>query len=431
VSASRPIHATRIDLSATELAELERIAACRIGEARKVERSRAILSLASGTSVSATAVALSIDRRTVREAARRYLELREQLPEGPIKRWLDDRARIGRPDTFDAFLWTDVLALVTSDPKSHGYEETQWSAQLLATHLVETGRVERIDRTSVSRFFAKADIKPHRVRQWLNRPEDSEFDTRAAHIKGLLAGASPPLAAKDRKKKPERFSEPAPNLVSLRRMRRMRGERALVSFDEKPGMQAKERIAPTLSVAPGQIARQEFEYKRHGTRVLLALIIVQTGVVLGRVLARRTNVNTARVLDELLRKLWTLGYKGADIIVDQLNTHWSLDVIRVVARHCSIPMPSEAEIAKGRQRRDWLEQTKSRKVVFHFVPKHSSWLNPIEIWFSVLGRKVLRRGSFTSTDDLTASVQRFVDYYNERLARPYRFRKYQLHAAAA
>lgn len=416
-------------MSATEILELERLAALRSAEARIVERARAILSLTSGASVTATAAALSIDRRTVRGAIRRYVERRTTIPDGPVEVWLADRARVGRPNTFDEFLWTDILALVTTDPRDHGIEETHWSSALLAQRLIEQKRVRTIHRATISRFFAEAGIKPHRVRQWLNRPDDPEFDARAAKIKGLLAGASSPLTDADRKA-PVRCKGPAPDMAAMRRMRRTKEHRALASFDEKPGMQAKERIAPMLPVAPGRIARQEFEYVRHGTMVLFALMVVQTGIVLARVMPRRRNIETAQVLDQMLKQLWALGYTAVDIIADQLNTHWSVDAVRVVARHCHARMPHADRIATGRQRREWLEQSKRRRIVVHFIPKHSSWLNPIEIWFSVLARKLLRRGSFESTDDLTNQVKRFVDYYNQRLAHPYRFKKYQLQVAA-
>lgn len=420
----------RVDLRDIEKRELERVVSHRTGEARMVERARIILMTVDGMSVSRTASILTIDRRTVRAALRRYLELRADRPDDPIESWLEDRPRVGRPDTFDEFLWTDVLALATSDPTLSGIEETQWSSALIARHLIKAGRVPCIHRTTISRFFAKADIKPHRVRQWLNRPDDPEFDTRAAAIKGLLAGASPPLTDLERKKKPATFSSPPPDLATMRRMQREREDRALVSFDEKPGMQAKERNAPDLPVAPGRIARQEFEYVRHGTKVLLALMIVQTGVVIARVLSHRRNTETARVLDQMLNRLWSFGYKGADIILDQLNTHWSIEIVRVIARHCGMEMPRPDQIAKGWQRRKWLERTRNRRVVLHFAPKHASWLNPIETWFSVLARKLLRRGSFKTTEDLASRVMRFVDYYNKRLAHPYRFKKYQLQAAA-
>jgi transposase len=393
-----------------------------------VERAKAILALADGATVTATAIQLQIDRRTARAALKRYLELRELSPEGPIESWLLDRARTGRPDTFDEFVWTDVLAMVTTDPRDHRLEETHWSSQLLARRLIEQGRVRKIHRTTISRFFAKAGIKPHRVRQWLNRPADPEFERRAANIKGLLAGASRPLTDADRKTSANGAS-PTPDLTSMRWMQKTKDRRALVSFDEKPGMQAKERIAPTRRLAPGRIEREEFEYARHGTMVLLALMVVQTGIVLARVLPHRTNADTARVLDRMLTYLWTHGYQGADIILDQLNTHWSVEMVGVVAKHCGLESPEVDQIATGRQRREWLERTKTRKVVLHFVPKHCSWLNPIEIWFSVLGRKVLRRGSFASTKDLTNRVNAFVAYYNKRLAHPYRFKKYQLQAA--
>jgi hypothetical protein len=432
VTASRgtkPARIRAVDLCDAERRELERLAALRTGEARIVQRACIVLSHADGASVSSIAKRLSVDRRTVRAAVRRYGELREVRRDEPMEQWLLDRPRVGRPDTFDVFLWTDVLTLVTSDPRSHGVQETHWSSELLARHLIDQRRVPTIHRSTISRFFSEAGIKPHRVRQWLNRPNDPEFDARAAHIKGLLAGASPPLTD-DVRKTDVHFSEPAPDLASMRRMQRNREHRALVSFDEKPGMQAKERIAPTMLVAPGRIAREEFEYARHGTMVLLALMVVQTGMVLARVLPHRGNVDTARVLDQMLRQLWKQGYTCADIILDQLNTHWSIDIVRVVAKHCRIAMPRPSQIASGTQRRAWLERSKSRRVALHYVPKHSSWLNPIEIWFSVLARKMLRRGSFESTDDLADQVMRFVDYYNEHLARPYHFKKYQLHAAA-
>ena len=124
------------------------------------------------------------------------------------------------------------------------------------------------------------------MRQWLNRPDDPEFDDRAATIKGLLAGASAPLTDADRNS-PASASAPAPDLALMHRMQRTRDHRALVSFDEKPGMQAKERIAEDLPVAPGRIAKQEFEYVRHGTMVLLALMIGSSPTIAGyRCLAR-------------------------------------------------------------------------------------------------------------------------------------------------
>ena len=175
---------------------------------------------------------------------------------------------------------------------------------------------------------------------------------------------------------------------------------------------------------PGRVARQEYEYRRHGTLVLFALMIVQTGCILGKLMARRRSPDTARTMDAFLNTLWAQGFTGADVILDNLNTHWSRAMVRVVARHRGVRAP---KLRTGTERRAWLESRDHPRVVFHFTPKHASWLNPIEIWFAVLSRKVLRRGSFESTADLQARVERFIEYYNKRLAHPYRFKPYPKH----
>ena len=99
-------------------------------------------------------------------------------------------------------------------------------------------------------------------------------------------------------------------------------------------------------------------------------------------------------------------------------------MVEAVAKVCGLPLPGEEMLERHKARRAWLELP-GKAVVFHFTPKHASWLNPVEIWFGILVRKVLRRGSFVSKADLQAKIEAFVSYFNEKLAHPYDLRRYQ------
>jgi hypothetical protein len=112
-------------------------------------------------------------------------------------------------------------------------------------------------------------------------------------------------------------------------------------------------------------------------------------------------------------------FKGFDWVLDNLNTHWSLEVCRVVAEMCKVPFVA-AHLQTGQQRKAFLTNP-SHKHVFHFTPIHGSWLNQVELWFSVLGRRFLKRGDFASMADFEARLLAFVDDYNRRHAHPYRW----------
>ncbi|HZJ29257.1 MAG TPA: IS630 family transposase [Solirubrobacterales bacterium] len=208
-----------------------------------------------------------------------------------------------------------------------------------------------IGKSQVHAILEAADLKPHQVRSWLTSL-DPDFDTKQAEVCGLYL--RPPKGA------------------------------IVVSIDEKTGVQAKEPVRPTLPMEPGIPERREFEYRRHGTVALLAALLVHTGTITGAVYERNTRVEFVDFLGRLDAQI--PAGKKVHAILDNLQVHKTPEVA------------------------DWLAE--HSRWSFHFTPTHASWLNQIELWFSILSRRLLKRGIFTSREDLTAQLMAFIERYN-------------------
>jgi DDE superfamily endonuclease len=197
-----------------------------------------------------------------------------------------------------------------------------------------------------------------------------------------------------------------------------------MSTDELTGVQALERKHPGLPLAQGLVERREFEYVRHGTRSF----ILSRDVVTGQMLAPACG--PTRTEADFLAHLQAVIATHPEairwhVVCDQLNTHQSASLVRWVADLSDIKeelgVKGERGILASMASRAAFLSDPTHRVVFHYTPKHSSWLNQIEIWLSILVRKLLKRGSFTSIEDLQAKVFAFIDYYNRTMAKPFKW----------
>jgi transposase len=189
------------------------------------------------------------------------------------------------------------------------------------------------------------------------------------------------------------------------------------------GIQAWERIAPTKPMKPGLVERREFEYTRHGTQCLIGNFEVTTGqVITPTVQARRTEEDFAV---HIARTVATDPKAGWIFVADNLTTHCSESLVRDVAKACAISTnlgrKGKSGVLKSVASRKAFLTDESHRIRFVFVPKHTSWLNQIEIWFSILVRRVIKRGNFKSVTDLREKILAFIDYFNRILAKPFKW----------
>ncbi len=407
--ATGPVTRGVMVLSARQRGLLESLVKRPTAAQRLVKRARIILELAAGQSPNQVAKALGILRQTVYKWRHRWRAAAAHLSEAEmpktsdkclgalLERVLLDGYRCGKRATFSPEQIVKIIALACEHLKASGRAISHWSSKSLAAEAIQRGIVKTMSRATISRLLKEAKIKPHRSRYWLNAcPAD-----------------------------PVQFDEQVRQLCALYRQAAALHQQGIhvVCTDEKTGIQALEHKYPAKGVKPGWVARIEHEYQRHGTLCLMANFEVATGTIL------TPTIQPTRTEVDFLTHLQNTVATDPDghwiLVMDNLNTHQSASLVEWVAQRCGIPddlgVKDKRGILKSMASRAAFLADPSHRIHFVYTPKHSSWLNQVEIWFSILASRLLKRSSFTSTEELREELLQFIDYFNKTMAKPFKW----------
>jgi transposase len=355
--------AIEVAMTDEDVARLTALSRSRTEPASRVERARMLLAYRQNPSFFAVGQQLGVHHQTVQRCIERALAY------GPLMA-LDDRPRPGKEPTItpEAKAW--LVSLACDKAKDHGYPHELWTTRLLARHARENGLaaghecLAKLVQGTVCKILGHEEIKPHKVRYYLEC-RDAEFEQKMAEVLCVYREVQVlKKAAAKAKKKPKKPSKPV----------------AIVSYDEKPGIQAIATTAPDLPPVPGTYATfaRDYEYKRHGTLSLLAGIDLLTGKVHALVKER----HRSREFIEFL-KLLDIAYPADTAIKLILDNH---------SAHIS------------RETQAWIAAQPAGRFEFTFTPKHGSWLNLIEGFFSKFARSVLRHIRVASKQELKERI---------------------------
>ena len=334
-------HVRTVVMSEDDRRELQRRARSKGAPAREVERARIVLLAADGVPGKQIAATVGCAEPTVVTWRRRYAE--------SGLAGLADLPRPGKPSPLPEALRDRVLELTLTEPPTR-FGATHWSSRLLATALTAEGTP--LWHVTITRIWHRFGVQPWRAGTF-KFSTDPQLEGKIRDVVGLYL--HPPEKA------------------------------VVLCVDEKPQVQALERTAPTLPVAPGQPERATFDYVRHGTTTLFAALEVATGRVTDACAQRHRHQEFLAFLKQVAA---AYPRRQLHVVVDNYATH----------KHPAV--------------RAWLER--HPRVRLHFTPTSGSWLNLVEAFFSIITRQALRRGSFPTVADLISAIEGFIDAWHDR-----------------
>ena len=402
--------AAKVTLTEKQYEIINEISRSRTAASRLVQRCQIIL-LAFGGALNVTiAAAVGLHRVSVGVWRRRWresmdaliaVECRETTAElrRVIEDVLSDAPRAGAPGKFSGEQVTLILAVACESPELSARPIVAWTPRELADEVAKRDIVNSISVSQVRRFLDEAKLKPHRSEYWLNTTEkDPElFKQQVQAVCDCYLQA------------PELYFKYNTHTVCV---------------DEMTGIQALERNAETKPIQPGLAARVEFEYTRRGTLCLIG----NWHTVLGQMIA--PTIRQTRTEEDFLwhihNTVMTDQQAGWVFVADNLNIHGSESLVRYVADlegidESTLGKKGRAGILKSMASRQQFLSDPSHRVRFTYTPKHSSWLNQVEMIFGIVTRRTLRNASFKSVDDLRQRLLDFIDYFNKTFAKPFRW----------
>jgi len=311
---------------------------------------------------------------------------------------LRDAHRSGSTGKFSAEQMVQIVATACENPRSCGRPVETWTSRALADEVQKRSIVPSISTSRVSQLLRQIELRPHRRKCWC-------FTTE-----------------KDPKLFQSQVEDVCQTYLNAKEIDQRHNTRT-VCVDEMTSLQANERRAQTKPARPGQIAKSECQYTRHGTQSLTGSWDVVAGQMIQTTINEtRDNVDFANHIDQTIQ---TDPQANWIFVMDNLNTHCGEPVVRLVAHLLGI---AEETLGDKQRRRGILGSMKSRRafladqshrIRFVYIPKHSSWLNQIEVVFGIIAKRVMRPGNFASQSDLREKLFSFIDYFNKTYAKPF------------
>jgi len=294
---------------------------------------------------------------------------------------------------------TLITAIACEPPELSGRPVAEWTHAELADEAVKRGIVSSISASQVGRYLRAAELQPHRSKYWLNSTE-KDNDVFQTQVEVVC----------------QAWRE-APDLY-------FQANTHTISVNEMPGLQALERIAETIPMQPGQPKRIEYEYKRHGTLCLIGnWHVVEGQMISPTIKPTRTESDFAWHIHNTVQTDPTAGWV---FVLDNLNVHCSVTLVGYVAElegidKSTLGKKGHSGILKSMASRQEFLSDRSHRVRFVYLPKHTAWLNQIEIVFGIVSRCVMRRGNFKSLEDLKQRLLDFMGYFNTTFAKPFQW----------